>query len=57
MGIGTVVATAAMTATLFLETNLNLFNRLHANKNFNCALRNAVAGARETQRIDCLVGG
>ncbi len=32
-------------------------NRLHANKNFNCALRNAVTGARETQRIDCLVGG
>ncbi len=33
------------------------FNRLRANKNFNCALRNAVTGARETQRIDCLVGG
>ncbi len=33
------------------------FNRLRANKYFNCALRNAVTGARETQRIDCLVGG
>ncbi len=32
-------------------------NRLHANKNFNCALRNAVTGAHETQRIDCLVEG
>ncbi len=25
-------------------------------KNFNCALRNAVTGSRETQRIDCLGG-
>ncbi len=32
-------------------------NRLHVNKNFTCALRNAVTGARETQRIDFLVGG
>ncbi len=37
-----------------LRKNLN---RLRANKNFNCALCNAVTGARETQRIDCLVGG
>ncbi len=27
------------------------FNRLHVNKNFNCALRNAVTVARETQRM------
>ncbi len=40
-----------------LDATLRTVNRLRANKNFNCALRNAVTGARETQRIDCLVGG
>ncbi len=42
--------------SLYFSDNICTY-RLHANKNFNCALRNAVTGARETQRIDCLVGG
>ncbi len=37
--------------------DLLYLNRLHANNNFNCALRNVVTGACETQRIACLVGG
>ncbi len=41
----------------FFQKTVGVINRLRANKNFNCALRNAVTGARETQRIDCFVGG